>query len=404
MSKKLFSVIPPHLDPRATLDGAVAPVVAGGPVASGVHQPQPFRERPKGPWGRLERFPFFLEAPEHLLQRFPLPNPKTRWFVNASEAGQIMDRLSRCGLPQEILQAINQPANRAMMGDQLVFFPPPGGVLKLSPEVRAAVYRELSRFPANVDMVGPVLIPKDQFETWFANTSLRPELIGLIKQLSYRRGEAIAFSDTSYLMGHVTGESEAKQVISILSRTPTLMLKLSLDRTSKVSDIAGYWSTGEYRRPRPNHAPFLQSLLHADSGEKLDVVHLLPHLPRKLSYTYPDLSSVADGEMPDCHWSSLNFFKYQPEPFFLDSRLASSVILERFKQVKGPYRFGDLLIFMDQATGNAFHSCVYVADDVVFTKNGRNLLSPWVLQNLDHVKMTYLYEGNGRMQGYRAKE
>ncbi|MEZ5433049.1 MAG: hypothetical protein R3F31_18200 [Verrucomicrobiales bacterium] len=40
----------------------------------------------------------------------------------------------------------------------------------------------------------------------------------------------------------------------------------------------------------------------------------------------------------------------------------------------------------------------------MFTKNGRNLLSPWVFQSLDHLKKTYLFENNGRIQGYRAKE
>lgn len=403
MSDNLVSVIPRHLDPRSLQDREA--VAAGRIQAPAEVSPSlpGTRERAKGPWGRLQHFPFFLEAPAHLLQRFPLPNPKPRWFVNAAEAGQVMDRLSRSGLPQDILQAINQPSNRAMMGDQLVLFPPVEGVLKLTREVRAAVYRELSRFPLNVDMVGPVLIPKDEFDLWFANTTLRPELISLIKQMSYQRGEAIAFSDTSALMGSVTGESEAKEVISILSRTRAVVLKLSLDQNSKIKDVADYWSTGEARRTMPNHAPFLKSLLGANPSEKLDVVHLLPPLARKLLYTYPDLSSVADGEMPDCHWSSLNFFKYQQEPFFLDSRLASSVILERFQPVKAPYRFGDLLIFVDQTVGNAFHSCVYIADDVVFTKNGRNLLSPWVLQSLAHVKMTYLHNNNGRIQGYRAK-
>ena len=290
-----------------------------------------------------------------------------------------------------------------MMGDQLVLFPPVEGLVKLTAEIRAAVYRELSRFALNVDMVGPVLIPKDEFETWFEGTSLRPELRDLIKQMSYKRGEAIAFSDTSVLIGAASGESEAREVVSILSRTRALVLKLSLDQNSKMKDIADYWSTGEVRRTKPNYAPFLKALLGANASDKLDVVHLLPPLARKLLYTYPDLSSVADGEMPDCHWSSLNFFKYQEEPFFLDSRLASSAILERFQPVKSPYRFGDILIFLDQTAGNAYHSCVYIADDVVFTKNGRNILSPWVLQSLAHVKMTYLYNNNGRIQGYRAK-
>jgi hypothetical protein len=39
----------------------------------------------------------------------------------------------------------------------------------------------------------------------------------------------------------------------------------------------------------------------------------------------------------------------------------------------------------------------------VFTKNGRNVLSPWVLAKLDDVKKIYLFDNNGHIQGYRNK-
>lgn len=365
--------------------------------------PSPKSPTAKGPWGKLEQFPFFLEAPLHLLERFPLPNPKTRWFVNSSEASQVLDRMARAGLPQEILQVINQPANRAFIGDQIVFFPPPVALVKLEPATRAAIYRELRRFPANVDIVGPVIIANNDVDSWFAGSGLRPELISTIKQMSYPRGEALAFSDVSALMAFVDGEAEARNVVSVLTRTRTLMLKLQLEDDSRLNEISGFWGAKQAGSSR-NVVPLLQSMMRTHAGEKLDATHLLPPIPRKLLYAYPDLSMVADGEMPDCHWTSLNFFKSQPEPVFLDARLASAVISDRYEAIRSPYKFGDILVFIDNALGTVFHSCVYVADDVIFTKNGRNLLSPWVFQTMDHVRKTYLFDNNGRIQGYRMKE
>jgi len=61
-------------------------------------------------------------------------------------------------------------------------------------------------------------------------------------------------------------------------------------------------------------------------------------------------------------------------------------VLERFNPVEPPYKFGDILFFLDSQRGDAFHSCVYIADDVVFTKNGRNVLSPWIFTKLEDVK------------------
>jgi len=110
-----------------------------------------------------------------------------------------------------------------------------------------------------------------------------------------------------------------------------------------------------------------------------------------------------EGILPDCHWSSLNFFNYDAQPYLLDSRLATTAVLERFVPIEPPYRFGDILFLIDKK-GDAFHSCVYLADDIVFSKNGRNVLSPWLLTTVTELKKVYLYDGNGRVQGYRNKQ
>ena len=100
----------------------------------------------------------------------------------------------------------------------------------------------------------------------------------------------------------------------------------------------------------------------------------------------------------------MNFFNYEPHEYLLDTNLATSRVLEQFEPVNEPFRYGDILFFLDNETGDAFHSSVYLADDLVYTKNGRNILSPWVIMKIDDVKKIYLYRGNGRIQGFRRRD
>jgi hypothetical protein len=37
----------------------------------------------------------------------------------------------------------------------------------------------------------------------------------------------------------------------------------------------------------------------------------------------------------------------------------------------------------------ALHMCAYIADDVVFTKNGANIQQPWVLMKLSEMLSSY---------------
>ena len=90
---------------------------------------------------------------------------------------------------------------------------------------------------------------------------------------------------------------------------------------------------------------------------------------------------MAQGTLPDCHWTTLNFFNYAPQHYYLDTRNATNALLENFEKVDPPYRFGDVLMFMD-TDGFARHSCNYLAADIVFTKNGRNPAIPWTLMEL----------------------
>jgi hypothetical protein len=353
-----------------------------------------------GPWGRLERVPFVLEAPTHQLERAALPSARPRWYIKATEADAVIDRLVGLGLPTAIRAAILQPANRVFQGDQIVLFPPPNELLKIDPVVRAAIYGELRQHPANLDIVNPCVIGGGDVDLWFAGATLRPELLGLIKQLSYPLGSALAFSDAAVVAGAAQGEAEVRGLVAALVRAHTLMLRLQLEPGSRIKEIAAYWDAGPRRAGR-SVAPLLRSMAAASGGECLDVVHLLPAHARSLLYNFVELSAAAEGAMPDCHWTSLNFFHPKPEPVYLDPSFAAAAFNERFTRVKPPYRFGDIVVFQETATGRAFHSCVHIADGIMFTKNGAHVMSPWVFQPMDYLKQIYLREATRKVQGYR---
>jgi hypothetical protein len=356
----------------------------------------------EGPWGKLESFPIFLEAPSYLVDRFPLPSSKPRWVLPGSVGDNLAAFFEEHGMTAADASFLGASTETVREGGLIYVFPSIAIVERLTPSSRSSLYQVLRKIPQNEYHVDPVLITEGTVETWFATAELRPELVDVIRRTSYERGETMAFSDLPLLMSYANGETECKTVMKALTRTRSLIVKMVLDATANVPEIMKYWTTGLNLR-RKDVEPMLYSVIETQGAEKLDILHLLPAMPRKYVMTYPDFSLGLEGIYPDCHWTSLNFFNYTVEPYLLDSRLATTAVLERFNPVEPPYRFGDILFFLDAATGDAFHSCVYIADDIVFTKNGRNLLSPWIFTHVSDVRKVYLFDGNGRVQGFRNK-
>ena len=44
---------------------------------------------------------------------------------------------------------------------------------------------------------------------------------------------------------------------------------------------------------------------------------------------------------------------------------------------------------LDEADRSSIHSAVYIADDIVFTKNGPSAATPWVLSTIAEMKAFY---------------
>lgn len=380
---------------------STAPTATGNQKLRAISNPNVFYANP-GPWGKLRCAFIYLEAPKNLLENFPLPNSRPRWVFPAKNREALPALFQKAGLSEATVSALLDPATVVNADQNIYLFPKLPDLEALTPESRAIIYTELSLFPENEFHVDPVLIIGQEVKEWYRTSKLRPEIIAKIEQLSYKRGETTAFSDISLLLNYAQSDSEAKSIFKAMTRTRAIMVKIEADHNTNVEELVNYWTLGIGLR-RKDVEPLVQSIIDTDGIEALPLSHMLPALVRKLLYTYPGMDLAKHGILPDCHWTSLNFFNYDAHEYLLDSRLATSSVLENFSPIEPPYKYGDVLFFLSNTTGDAYHSCVHLADNLVFTKNGRNLLSPWVIMRLDDVKKIYLYRGDGRVQGFRMK-
>ena len=355
-----------------------------------------------GPWGTLRCAYIYLEAPKHLMDNFPLPNSRPRWIFPENQKEMMIGLLKNAGFSDAAISALLDPKTASITGGNIYVFPTLPDIEALTPENRSLIYTALSKFPENEFHVDPVLIIGQEVKDWYRTSKLRPEIIAIIEKLSYKRGETTAFSDISVLLNYAQTDAEAKSIFKAMTRTRSIMVKIEVDHNTNIEELVNYWTLGMGLR-RKDVEPLVQSIIDTDGIEALPLSHMLPALVRKLLYTYPGMDLAKNGTFPDCHWTSLNFFNYDAHEYLLDSRLATNSVLENFTPVEPPYQYGDVLFFLSNATGDAYHSCVHLADNLVYTKNGRNLLSPWLIMKLDDVKKIYLYRGDGRVQGFRRK-
>lgn len=347
------------------------------------------------------RVPFFLEVPPYLMEVMPLPNPVPRWFIDAGAVETTLQKLAQLGVPQSFLNLLRQPDKSVQSENWVVFFPPPGELAALNPAMRAAVYQVLREFSKNEDIVAPfVFSNREDLQNWFADTQIRSELISLIEQFAYPWGNALAFSDIAILIGQTRGEGEARRVMRVLNRTPTLQLKIAINPGSDPAGIASQWASGQGDRGW-RATTLISSWCHAKEPDLFDVTHLLPQIPRMLLYTFPSLSMGMGGGSPDAHWTTQHFFRSEVGPARAGDGTAASLLTQGLTPVNGPYQFGDVLVYWNKTQQKMVHSCVFVADGIVFTKNSPKLISPWVLQEWDMVKNLHLIHPEDHIQGYR---
>ena len=352
-----------------------------------------------GPWGDLEVRTIYLEPPESLLAVIAKPSPVTRWTFEQSTVAGVRASLVKAGVSEELIGRLLRPERVLESGRTVVLYPGVAELESLPPEARSALYAELAKSPANEYQRDPVYIIGADVDDWLSSAPLTPPQKDLFRRLLWRRGAALVFSDIQALLSLSRDPDEVRNVFRAVTRVRSLIVELRLPVREDAKVFLDYWSSGQTDAPR---LAFLNGIVHRRAPQTVDITHFLPTLMRQRAYTFPEIGLGLKGRFPDCHWTSLNFFNIVPRDYFLDTRLAAAYLMENYAAVDASaYRFGDVLCFLDG--GEGLHTCVYVADDIVLTKNGDSILAPWVLMQIKDVDSIYRRSPSTRVQGYRLR-
>lgn len=339
--------------------------------------PQIFKSR-KGPWGQLEYYYTHLEAPDSLVKSVPTPSSEIIWHLPGKTREEQRKLLESAGMLASQVDAIFDNSNPSDEGAAL--FPPPDVIAELSQEVRGRVYRTLRSFPENPLYRTPLVMNTDDVHQWFSGGQLTSETLDLVDLLSYPIGNTLAFSDVPFLLQQSSmSERMERNLIRSMTRTRSLILRLRIDRDSDLAQIKEYWTAGFKNK---DVLPLLNSVSQSPEIDYIDVIHLLPPIPRQHLNTFPSLAEGIDGSYPDSFWAAMNFFEYLPRSEFKDLRQVARYAEFAYEPANKPLRYGDLLVIYDPERDLSIQAAVYLADYIVYTKDGRSVLRPFILTRL----------------------
>jgi hypothetical protein len=339
-----------------------------------------------------------IEPPEDMIPAALIALRPTRWVFSQSTP-ESLDRLwVEAGLSDRQRAALSDSARREVQNGTIVLHPSPELVSELPPAARARIYAALATNPQNLFQHDPYRIRTENAPEWFDGSGLPADVIALARRLMFTRGPSTVFADPEIVLPRLATPAQRTRFIKTISRKASQMIYLRVDPQSDVNALTRYWAGGR----RKDLAPILDSLAARPGGGVIDIVHLLPPFARLLLYTYPVPSLDERATVRDCHWSSFNFFQPQVDDRFIDIGYVKQVLLSDFYPAGGAPTFGDLVMLVG-AGDRVVHSCVYIADDIVFTKNGAAFSVPWLLTPLDAVVSFYSLHEPLEVRRYRAK-
>jgi hypothetical protein len=366
--------------------------------AAGLFSAEPVWVAKPGPWGDLQVRTVYLEPPENILAVVAKPSAVTRWtFEQTTEKG-VRATMEKAGLPSALVDRLLGPTQVVSSGNNVVVLPKVEDLVAMTEASRSALYAELAKSSANEYQRDPIFIHGGDIDDWLAETDITKPQQELMRKLLWRRGAALVFSDIQALLTLAKDSKEVAAVFRTITRIRSLLVELKLPLREGRATFVDYWSAGNLNAER---VPFLVAVTRRRAPQDIDITQFLPTLARRRVYTFPTAAMGLKGRLPDCHWTSLNFFEEEPKDLYLDSAKASEHLLTDYVAIDPPYKFGDILCFLDD--GEGLHTCVQVADDIVLTKNGESILAPWTFMPLKDVDDIYRRSADTRIQGYRLK-
>jgi hypothetical protein len=353
---------------------------------------------PPGPWGSLEYYRIPLTCPSDSLANLRTPSQRVEWCIPATNQTGLEAELLSAGLTGTEIAIVLKGATVLATSELMRVFPSEEAVLGMGFETRRKLYQHLGTIRENRFHRRPLYIATENLSSWFDGSGIPRPVIEDIAKLAYPtpRGVGYFFADLPFTLRRTDSLKEERLLLSGLTRRQGLVVRLRVTRENLSPEIGNYWNAG-YKNKAV--MPILDAVAHANDGAAIDISHLLPATPRQYLNRFPEPSDAVDGRLPDWFWTCYNFFRFTPRDVYADSPERDTLLLEEFVPGIPPLQFGDL-VMLNSGT-KIIHGCIHIADDIVFTKNGADFFSPWVLMRLEDVVASQDLIGDVTLSAYR---
>jgi hypothetical protein len=354
-----------------------------------------------GEWGQLEMLPIVISPPLELVPTNldPIP-PRAQWLFPKATAAELRAWLSDAGFPRDQLDPLLAGAQPMPRIEGLLLSPEWSVVKSLPPQVRSRIYVALASVDLNQAQANAARFYGTADE-WLSNSLVSPRSLEIVRPLIYADGAFQLFADTEVARAEIGDPQEVRRLDKMMLRDKTLVVRLRVPDRSKLDQVIGYWGFGGRRT---DIRPLLESMAVLGPDASVDVAHLLPPFARQHLYRYPQvtLEDLAKPSLVNCFWTAMNFFNAAPyDERFLDLNFTMARLRRDYYLVHDQFQLGDLVVFYD-AGGMPYHAAVYLADGLVFGKNGSSPLAPWTIMPLDRVAGYFPASAAGRMGYYRG--
>lgn len=368
-------------------------------AAGAASDPPPAGELP--PWGELVTLDIDLEQPEEYVSFEATTDRITTWTFTNSTLNQTREILVASGMSAGLIESTLAAENVEDTPKATIVRPGDEVVIALPNEVRAKLYSTLAQWPENRYMGNPYHLPNEDFSAVMTNKDVPPAALELVKKLTYLQAGKRVFSDPEVVLHQITTAEGRLHLMKLLTYQTAVLARLRLRPDSDVDKLLGYWGAMPGVRTK-DLRPLLDSIRKTPEGGTISLLYFLPPFARERLYTFPLPTEAGDVKM-DCHWTAMNFFNETPDARFQDNAYASNYIKENCYQIGKPSMVGDL-VFLLNSKSEVIHSSVYIADDLVFTKNGINFAQPWILMRIPNMCEVFTSGEEPKVAYYRRKD
>ena len=354
-----------------------------------------------GPWGQLEYAPIVIAPPlEYAAETSDDFSTPVVWHFPGLGSKGLSSLFRRIGLPAALAAELESMSrSNASLGGMSIH-PPAKFVLGLSRQSRLKLYAALCDYMQNGDQQKQFAFRGTSPNLWFSGSKVSPATRALVEPLIYQRRGFMYFADLRSIVDKLKSRNELLNLVKTLSREATFIVHLKVSAESDIESLIEYWGrggrTGEIR-------PIIESLAQHGEDQVVDIMHLLPQLPRQLLYTYQSYSDADIRRRRDCHWTSINFFMDTPDDRFCDPKEVIAALRKDYRQIQGDLLLGDIALVLD-ANEMSVHSGVYIADDIFFHRCGPGASAAWTLALGEDLLNYYPRSQRCTIRYYRRKD